>query len=219
MDSGMTSAEFRRPGLRERKRARTRATIITAALDLFATNGYQGTTLAQIADAAEIASSTLHTYFPAKEDILFCGQDAAAATARTRILERPPTESLTEALLAWLTDIIPELFGTNGEALIRQREIIGSDEALITAQRLRRAILEDAFAEIFAANSDQSADDLHPRLMASVVTNTFATIYHWWYEHRTDEQPARHELYALDATYVTGLIAAADAALKTIPTP
>ncbi len=206
-------------GLRERKRARTRATIIAAALELFANNGYDGTTLAQIAEAAEIAPSTLHAYFPAKEDILFSSQDRAAETARTRILERPADEPLTDALLVWLTDIVPELFGANGEALVRQREIIGSNEALIAAQRLRRALLEDAFAEIFATDSGQSADDLHPRLMASVVTNTFVTVTQWWYTHRADEPPTGRGLYALDATYVTHLIAAADTALKTIPSP
>jgi AcrR family transcriptional regulator len=205
--------------LRERKRARTRATIISAALELFANNGYQGTTLAQIADAAEIAPSTLHAYFPAKEDILFSGQDEATATARERILKRPADETLTDALLAWLEDIVPELFGANGEALVRQREIIGTDDTLIAAQRLRRALFEDTFAEVFAADSGESADDLHPRLMASVVTNTFATVLQWWYTHRTDDEPSGRELYALDATYVTHLIAAADNALKTIPRP
>jgi AcrR family transcriptional regulator len=219
MEPRMTYTSARGAGLRERKRARTRATIISVALELFANNGYQGTTLAQIADAAEVAPSTLHAYFPAKEDILFSGQDQAAETARTGILERPADETLTDALLAWLTNIVPELFGANGEALVRQREIIGTDEALIAAQRLRRAQLEDVFAEIFAADSGQSADDLHPRLMASVVTNTFVAVTQWWYAHRTDEQPARRKLYALDATYVTRLIAAADTALKTIPSP
>jgi AcrR family transcriptional regulator len=215
----MTYTSDRGTGLRERKRARTRATIISVALDLFASNGYRRTTLAQIADAAEIAPSTLHAYFPAKEDILFSGQDQAAETARTRILERPADETLTDALLAWLMDIVPELFGANGEAVVRQREIIGADQALIAAQRLRRALLEDLFAEIFAADADQSADDLHPRLMASVVTNTFVTVTQWWYAHRTDEQPTRRMLYALDAAYVTRLVAAADTALKTIPSP
>ena len=215
----MTYTSGRGMGLRERKRARTRATIISAALELFASNGYPGTTLAQIAEAAEIAPSTLHTYFPAKEDMLFSGQDQAAETARTRILERPADETLTDALLAWLTEIVPDLFGANGEALVRQREIIGTDETLIAAQRLRRALLEDVFAEIFAADSGHSANDLHPRLMASVVTNTLATVSQWWYTHRTDEQPARRELYTLDATYVTRLISAADTALQSIPSP
>jgi AcrR family transcriptional regulator len=219
MQRRMTYASARGTGLRERKRARTRATIVSAALELFARNGYQATTLAQIAEAAEIAPSTLHAYFPAKEDILFSGQDEARDSARTRILERPASETLAEALLAWITDIVPELFGADGEALVRQGEIIGTDETLIAARRLRHALLEDTFAEVFAADSDQSVDDLHPRLMASVVTNTFVTVWQWWYTHRTDEQPNRRKLYALDATYVTGLIAAADNALKMIPSP
>lgn len=53
-------------GLRERKKARTRAEIRQQALRLFVAQGYEATTVQQIADAAEVSLSTLFRYFPTK---------------------------------------------------------------------------------------------------------------------------------------------------------
>jgi AcrR family transcriptional regulator len=57
-------------GLRERKKAKTRAAIQHEALRLFREQGYEETTIEQIAEAAEVSESTFYRYFPTKDDVV-----------------------------------------------------------------------------------------------------------------------------------------------------
>lgn len=94
--------------LRERKRERTRAAIVDAALTLFAANGYDGTTVADIAAAADIAPRTFFSYFASKDDVLLPGADARVQAALDAIAGRSPEDRPADVLLRALGAVIDD---------------------------------------------------------------------------------------------------------------
>ncbi|MYT33817.1 TetR family transcriptional regulator [Streptomyces sp. SID8354] len=98
MLSGVTSH-------RERKRERTRQAIVDAAADLFERHGYEGTTIADIAAAAEIGTRTFFSYFASKEELLFPESDARVAAAVAVIEGREPGDRPADLLLRALRNV------------------------------------------------------------------------------------------------------------------
>ncbi|MEU8378309.1 helix-turn-helix domain-containing protein [Streptosporangium sp. NPDC048865] len=85
--------------LRDRKRARTRQTLVDAATELFERHGYDETTVADIAAAADIGTRTFFSYFASKEELLFPEGDARVRAAIEAIASRGPDDGPAEVLL------------------------------------------------------------------------------------------------------------------------
>jgi AcrR family transcriptional regulator len=92
-------------GLRERKRERTRLAIVDAATTLFERHGYDGTTVADIAAAADIGTRTFFGYFASKEDVLLPEADTRIATAVAAIDTRSPHDGPADVLVRALRDV------------------------------------------------------------------------------------------------------------------
>src|SRR6476620_11232243 len=88
-------------GLRERKKAMTRLALEDAALELFATKGFDNTTVDEIADACNVSRRTFFRYFATKEDIFSGDKDEHDTQMFEMIAARPADEpallSLREA--------------------------------------------------------------------------------------------------------------------------
>jgi AcrR family transcriptional regulator len=109
------------PGLRERKKQRTRETIARVAVELFSERGYHATTLAEIAEAADVSTRTIFSYFPSKEDILFCDfPDLKDALARA-LAERPPGTDALEAVRGFVLSLDHRCGATSGPGSRRSR--------------------------------------------------------------------------------------------------
>jgi AcrR family transcriptional regulator len=85
-------------GLRERKKARTRKRIADVAMALFVERGFDDVTVAEIADLAEVAPSTVFAYFPTKESLVFDEDEAHEERLVGAVRERADGVSVLDAL-------------------------------------------------------------------------------------------------------------------------
>ncbi|WP_233434695.1 TetR/AcrR family transcriptional regulator, partial [Nocardia yamanashiensis] len=85
--------------LRDRKRERTRRALQEAAVELFESRGYEATTVADIAAAAEVGTRTFFNYFASKEELLFPEPDERVSAAAHAVATRRPDERPVEVLL------------------------------------------------------------------------------------------------------------------------
>lgn len=72
-------------GRRERRKEAVKARLLAAAVTLFATRGYVGTAVSDIADLADVARTTAFNYFPRKEDYFVAWMDARRADIRSTV--------------------------------------------------------------------------------------------------------------------------------------
>ncbi|MEU8272137.1 helix-turn-helix domain-containing protein [Sphaerisporangium sp. NPDC049002] len=87
------------PGLRERKKLRTRRALIESAMRLFEDKGFEETTVAEIAAAVDVSTRTFFSYFASKEDVVFFDTRTRVDRALAVIAGRRPSEPVVELLL------------------------------------------------------------------------------------------------------------------------
>jgi AcrR family transcriptional regulator len=160
------------PGLRERKKQKTRDTIIKVALELFAERGYEKTTIAEIADAAEVSPRTIFAYFPSKEDILFCDLPESQERLARALRERPEGATALDAL----RDFIAGSFSPDRNEALRKR-IVACDETLRRNERARFAPFEALMVEAIAEDLHAGPDDIRPQIVAAALTAAFSAVH------------------------------------------
>ena len=93
-------------GLRERKKQATQLAIIKTAMDLFSSQGFQETSMEQIAEQSDVAKATLYKYFPVKEAIIAAHWQEELKNSQHEFLqiidEHPDTRSRLEAGYAFI---------------------------------------------------------------------------------------------------------------------
>jgi AcrR family transcriptional regulator len=167
-----TETTLARPGLRERKKQQTREKIARVALQLFAEHGYDHTTLAEIAEAADVSPRTIFAYYQSKEDILFCDEPSLHERLEQTLKQRPPGATTVDALREFVSAM-----STSDEQTKLRKRIIGANEGLRLSERARFAPLEELIAESIAQDlGDAGPDDVRPLLIAASVTAAFTAV-------------------------------------------
>src|ERR1700738_1881250 len=166
------------PGWRERKKARTRASIKERALRLFSEQGYHETTIEQIAAAAEVSPSTFFRYFPTKEDVVL--QDDMDTRMITALEHQPPELGPVAAVRAAAQQLFASYTGADIDVI---RE---TTNLTMTVPEIRARALDEfartitVVAEAVAKRAGRPADDLAVRTIAGAVVGVIMSITIPW---------------------------------------
>src|SRR5947209_3230956 len=175
-------------GLRERKKRQTRDTIASAALRLFAERGYDETTLAEIAEAADVSPRTIFAYYQSKEDILFCEEPPFVEMLKQRLDERPPGTTTIDAIRDFLSSIEPP-----DEAARLRKQVVSADPALQMRMRAHHGQLEPLLAASIAQDLGVGPDDIRPLLVAASMTAAFTAVRDRFFEAEAGGEAISHE--------------------------
>ncbi|MFK4041771.1 TetR/AcrR family transcriptional regulator [Nonomuraea wenchangensis] len=110
-------------GRRERKKAATRAAILDAATALFLERGFDGVSVREIADKADVSPKTVFTHFPQKEALVFSDEDERHARLVAAVTGRAPGTTISGALKAhYLAEIAAMRSGPQRQILTLMEE-------------------------------------------------------------------------------------------------
>lgn len=174
--------------LRERKKQRTHDALIRAALELFTEQGYEATTVDEIAEAVDVSQRTFFRYFANKEDVTFAVQEMVEARFLDQLSARPATEAPLTALrsavtVAWddvgsaIASVIPV------ELYMRTYRMIESTPALVAVHLRRSVELEAQLARLIARRERLDVDaDPRPRVLVAAFSGVMRAAGQVWSE-------------------------------------
>lgn len=165
-------------GLREKKKARTRDEIIESALSLFETQGFETTTIEQIADRAMVAPRTIFRYFASKEDLVFLGQDEE--NRRTVALAQSVSRDL-DPISAMMKVTRELMFSSESTSrhFIRSHMIIEQTPSLQAHKGKLLRQIETVIAQALGWRG-KSSDKLESRLLIAVYVAALDTVMTSW---------------------------------------
>ncbi|GHG73085.1 TetR/AcrR family transcriptional regulator [Streptomyces griseocarneus] len=173
------------PGLRERKKRRTRDALIRSALELFSLKGYEGTTVDEIAAAADVSQRTFFRYFTNKEEVALSVQLMAESRFFAAFLERPAAESpltalRTAVLASWdgIEEAIEAVVPL--ELHVRTYGMIQETPQLLAAHLRRLAELEDRLAAEIARREGLPPQDPRPRILVAAFSGVMRETSKLW---------------------------------------
>jgi AcrR family transcriptional regulator len=168
-------------GLRERKKARTKAAIQHHALRLFREQGYYATTVEQIAEAAEVSPSTFFRYFPTKEDVVLRDDydPVLVAAFKAQPAELGPIEAMRGAVRSAFTAIPPE----EVEEIRERSELMLEIPELQAASLVNLTQTMRMLTGVVAERVGRKPDDFAVRNFAGALLGVWISVLFEWAAH------------------------------------
>lgn len=163
-----------KPGLRERKKQRTREALTDAAYSMFCANGFDATTVDQIAEAVEVSPRTFFRYFTSKEDVALSLADEQITTMLEGFAAQPADLPVLTAMRRAAVEVVrayeSETTGSDQVRYLRMQDLISASPALMAACVERAAARLDEVARLIGVRMGvDPATDPRPYLVASVT--------------------------------------------------
>jgi len=173
-------------GLRERKKQRTRDSLIRAAHELFVAQGYEATTVDEVAAAVDVSQRTFFRYFASKEEVAFALQAHIEERYVAAVRRHPPGEPPMEVLRSTLD----ETWESIGEAIeeivpiqlhMKMWQIIETTPSLLAAHLRHSTEMEEQLAEEIARREGLDLDaDPRPRVLVAAFSGVMRAACRCW---------------------------------------
>ncbi len=156
-------------GLRARKKQKTRQALIEAAMRLYREKGFEGVTIAAIAEEADVARRTFFGYFETKEDVFLGRGDERLERLVQAIQSRDRRQPILKAIRSvLLEDREPVRTGKSGQT--PGLSVLLEQPAIANRLRERWNRWEDLLAEAIATDVGARPGDPEPRVVAAALT-------------------------------------------------
>ncbi|MGW2707423.1 TetR family transcriptional regulator [Streptomyces argyrophyllae] len=184
------------PGLRERKKIKTREAIRAATYALIEEQGYDATTIDQIADRAEVSPSTVFRYFPAKEDIVLTDESGSLMVEELRA--RPAGEPWTDSVRHVMHRAVDAMTAEDPD-VVRVRAHLAARVPAVRSRMIESMsrtgrLLREALAE----RCGPAADSLEVRVYATALVGALMEVTMAWAENGFQDDPRGMVDRALD---------------------
>jgi AcrR family transcriptional regulator len=160
------------PGLRERKKQRTRELIAETARRLFVERGFENVSVAEIARVAEVSEKTVFNYFPTKEDLVYWRLESFEEELLAALRERASGESILDAFGRFVSRPRGLLAADDPQVIERLAALtrmITDSPALLARERQVFDRYTSTLAAAIAEEIGAAADDVEPWVIANAL--------------------------------------------------
>ncbi|WP_163507349.1 TetR/AcrR family transcriptional regulator [Fodinicola acaciae] len=161
--------------LRDRLKQQTRQAISDVAMELFAADGFDAVTIAQVAEAAGVSKMTVTNHFPRKEDLVFDHADAAINGLADAVTARAVGESILTAVRRDYLDRLAAGAVSLGPPTATFARLVQNSHVLISRAREIADLREQALGDAIAAET--GVDDTRQRVVAAQLASVHRVLF------------------------------------------